>query len=578
MRRGLLAGVVVIVALVPARPAAAHAVLRASEPLDRQVLAEAPERVVLRFSEAVAVSRSSVRVLDHHGDTVVGRGARHVPGDDSQVELALPDLGDGTYVVTWRVVSADSHPAVGAVSFRVGEATDDFHIGASLLEAPGGDPTVGVVFGVVRFALFASVILLVGVGAFVAVVWPEGRRRQGPRRLLVAAWAGVVVSTMASIGLQGAYTSGGGLGRAVSPSVVGDVLRTRYGDAGIARLAVLLGAGAVTLVLRRPPARPPFGPRRATLGPLAVAAAALALLASISWIGHASTGRFRGAALVLDVVHLAAVSVWVGGLVALLAFVLRRPPPEGEHRAGAVAVRFSAVALAAVVAMVATGTLQSWRQLDGVGELTSTTFGRLLVVKVALVAGMLVAGGFSRRAVREALASRSPALSPGPGAEAQSPPDRVGVLRRWVGLEAAGAALVIAVTAGLVNAVPARSAADVTGPALPFSTELAKDGVKLSVTLEPARTGLDDLHVYVISEAGRFASAGRPIDALEVSATLRLAEGDTGPIEVPLVENAPGHWSAFGFPIPIAGTWELEVAALVSDIDLVRVRTDVSIR
>jgi copper transport protein len=145
-------------------------------------------------------------------------------------------------------------------------------------------------------------------------------------------------------------------------------------------------------------------------------------------------------------------------------------------------------------------------------------------------------------------------------------------------LEAAGAALVIAVTAGLVNAVPARSAADVTGPALPFSTELAKDGVKLSVTLEPARTGLDDLHVYVISEAGRFASAGRPIDALEVSATLRLAEGDTGPIEVPLVENAPGHWSAFGFPIPIAGTWELEVAALVSDIDLVRVRTDVSIR
>ena len=130
----------------------------------------------------------------------------------------------------------------------------------------------------------------------------------------------------------------------------------------------------------------------------------------------------------------------------------------------------------------------------------------------------------------------------------------------------------MAVTTALVNAVPARSTSQLAGPALPFSADLVKQGVTISVTLEPARTGLDDLHVYVLSEEGR------ALDALEVSASLRLPAGDTGPIKVPLVENAPGQWSAFGFPIPIAGTWKLEVAALVTEIDLVRVRIDVPIR
>ena len=580
MRRLLVVGAVAAAAvLLLAQPAGAHAVLEGSDPLDRQVMGEAPDRVVLRFSESVAVSGSSVRVLDHHGDTVVGRGARHVRGDDAQVELPLPDLDEGTFVVTWRVVSADSHPAVGAISFRVGEATDDFHVGASLLEAPRSDRAVGIVFGAVRFALFASVILLVGAGVFLTVVWPEGRPRRGPRRLVGVAGLGVVVATVAAIALQGAYTSGGGLGDVVSSTAVRDVLRTRYGDASLARLILLAGAAVLALVAGRRGAGTTTGRwRRPTT--VVAATTAAGLLLSVSWVGHASSGRYVTAALVLDVVHLTAVSAWVGGLVVLVAFVLRRPPPEGEDPAQLVALRFSKVAFAAVVTMVVTGTLQSWRQLGSPSELASTTFGRLLVAKLGLVAAILVAASFSRRLVRAAVASPSgsAAVSLGPGAAARSDRDRLSLLRRWVGVEAAGAAVILAVTAGLVNAVPARSAADAPGPALPFAAELAKDGVKLEVTLEPARTGLNDLHVYVVSEAGRFAAAGRPIDALEVSARLRLVDGDTGPISVPLVENAPGHWSAFGFPVPIAGTWELEVAALVTDIDLVRARTEVTIR
>lgn len=523
VRRLLVAAVVLgLMVVAPAGAASAHAVLRASEPLDRQVMPQAPERVLLRFSESVAVSASSVRVLDHHGDVVVGRGAKHVRGDDARVELRLPELGKGTYIVTWQVVSADSHPAVGALSFRVGEATDDFH--------------VGLVFG---------------------------------------AWAAAVFATVAALGLQGAYSSGGELTKAISGPVVGEVIRTRYGRATLVRLVLLLVITVAVLALRRSGRWPAQG--LASVPAPFLVAGAMVLLGSLTWLGHAAAGRFTTAALVLDLAHLAAVSAWLGGLVMLVGFVLRRPTPGEPDQAESVALRFSPVAFAAVIVMVITGSLQSWRQLDGVGELTSTTFGRLLLVKLGLVAAMLVAATFGRRLVRDRLRAPAAALSPGPGAMAR-PNDRLGVLRKWVGVEVGLAVVVLSVTAALVNAVPARSVAEVPGPALPFSAELVKDGVKLSVTLEPARTGLDDLHVYVVSEAGKFAEKGRPIDALEVSGTLRLDKADTGPITVPLVENAPGHWSAFGFPIPIAGTWELEVAALVSDIDLVRVRTDVTIR
>ncbi|MGH3372288.1 MAG: copper resistance protein CopC, partial [Nocardioidaceae bacterium] len=337
-----------------------------------------PGRVLLRFSESVAVSSTSVRVLDHHGETVVGKGAAHVKGNDAEVVLALPDLEEGTYVATWRVVSADSHPAVGAISFRIGKATDDFHIGAGLLEAPKGDGAVGTTFGVVRFLLFASVILLVGSTAFLAGLWPAGWARPGARRLVRGAWLGALVSTLSAIALQGAYSTGGGLADLLSPTVLADVLRSRYGDASAARVVLLLDAGVLVLLLRRCHQHRPVA-RRAVLGVGAVGG--LALLLSISWIGHASTGRFSAAAMTLDVAHLTAVSVWLGGLATLGVLVLRRRSNGDVEQAEAVAARFSSLAFAAVVVIVVTGSLQSWRQLDGLGEFTSTTFGRLLLSK-----------------------------------------------------------------------------------------------------------------------------------------------------------------------------------------------------
>src|SRR5262245_44845362 len=100
-------------ALVPAS-AFAHATIVSTSPADQQVLRVEPRSVSLKWSEAVDLGEHSVRLLDGSGSEVATAPAKHGPGGPSTAVLSLPPgLAKGTYVVTWRVVSSDSHPVSG---------------------------------------------------------------------------------------------------------------------------------------------------------------------------------------------------------------------------------------------------------------------------------------------------------------------------------------------------------------------------------------------------------------------------------------------------------------------------------
>ena len=101
-----------------ASPAAAHASLVSVDPADGARLDESPDVVRLTFSEHVSADLGGVQVLDSDGDQVQ-EGAARVDGATVEVDLA-PDLPDGTYVISYRVVSADGHPVRGASVFGVG--------------------------------------------------------------------------------------------------------------------------------------------------------------------------------------------------------------------------------------------------------------------------------------------------------------------------------------------------------------------------------------------------------------------------------------------------------------------------
>jgi copper transport protein len=546
--------------LLTAAPASAHATLSSTEPVGGTAVASSPERVVLRFSETVQIPLGSIRVFASPSGKQIETGAAGHDEGGRAVAVKLPKLDDGSFIVTWRVTSADAHPIHGAFTFTVGSSpggAEDAALVQKLLASGNGSTTVGAVYAVVRFTAFAALVLLVGGLAFVSLIWPAGAGIARTRRLLWGAWGAAFVSTAVGIPVQGVYSAALPLSKVVSSTVLSGVLDERFGQVWTARL-FLLGLLAALLVIMG---------RRAPNRPLLIAGGVLsaALLLTPGLAGHAATQDLVALAVVSDVVHLLAVSLWLGGLALLAVAVL----PRGEaDEMSAVVPRFSRLAFGAVIAILVTGTFQSWRAVRSTAALTETTYGRLLIVKVVLFAVLVGLGALSRRVVQARYRVPAARLSFGPGAATADPDGAtVAQLRRAVGAETVIAVVVLAVTALLVNAQPARSAL-----AQPFSAEMRSDLVWVNVTVDPAKAGPTDLHIYTLSPTGSQQ------EVQDLTARFTLPSDDVGPLTVPVQRAGPGHFSAYDYNLPLRGQWKLEIKALLSDIDEATLSTTIPVK
>ncbi|MDH2388269.1 copper resistance protein CopC [Streptomyces sp. HNM0663] len=336
---------------------------------------------------------------------------------------------------------------------------------------------------------------------------------------------------------------------------------------------------------------------------------------------HASTGIQPGIAMPVDVLHLLAVAAWLGGLAALLTALYRGPAIERT------AVRkFSSVALGSVVVLAVTGLYQSWRQVGSWSALTGTAYGQLLVLKVGLVVVLLGVAWISRRWTAQ-LAEVPADDTPAPGKAAKSDsgkpsrkkaaakpaggdveragqlarqraavataqrkkerdadPQRSG-LRRSVLTETGVAVVLLAVTTVLTSTEPGRTeeeagagrsaaAAPAGGPAelkLPFDTGGENGKGTLLLTLDPARSGANELHIWAS------APDGKPLDAPEVKASFTLEDKQIGPLPVTPDRISAGHWSAAGVQVPMPGDWQLKVTVRTSDFDQTTVKKNVKI-
>src|SRR5436190_17199090 len=173
--------VVAFVALVGAlivagaSPAFAHATLLTTEPQPGGRFDQSPPAISLRFNEPVEVALGGIRLFDGKSDRIDIGAPEHPNGDGDRVQSSLPKLDDGTYVVTWRVTSADSHPIQGAFTFQVGTAgavKDADALARRPLAGQGGSDTVGVVYAIARVALFVALALFIGGVVFMALVFP----------------------------------------------------------------------------------------------------------------------------------------------------------------------------------------------------------------------------------------------------------------------------------------------------------------------------------------------------------------------------------------------------------------------
>ncbi|WP_329600113.1 copper resistance protein CopC [Streptomyces pseudovenezuelae] len=568
-----------------AAPASAHAVLTSSDPRAATVLKTAPKEVTVSFDESVALAEDSVRVLDPDGRPVTAGDPTHADGAADTARVPVTgDLQEGTYTVSWRVLSADSHAVSGAFTFSIGAPSQTR---AEATAEPAVDPAVNVLYGVGRYVAYAGLALLIGGGVFVTVCRPGAAAVRAARGSLLTGWWALTLSTIALLLLRGPYASGDGPGGAFDPGLLRDAVGSRPGIALMARLVLLVAAG---FLLRRGR----FGGKAGRGWTVLVVALVLGLAATWAASEHASAGIQVPVAMVSSVLHLLAMAVWLGGLTALL-LALYRVPPDESLRPAAVA-RFSRLALASVAVLAATGVYQSWRGL-GSWEAFATSYGRLLVLKIGAVVLMLVAASHSRSwterlrtvpreepvLVTVGGGDQSPPTGPVPGG---SGPDthRRG-LRRSVLAEVVIGVLVLAVTTVLTGSQPGRAATesaaaetvsrvpgqpDVSLTLIPFDTGTPGGRGKVQVTLEPGRVGRN------VVEAVIFAADGSLVAIPELRLTFTHSARNVGPLDARLADQR-GYWGSDTLDLPLAGTWTIRATVRISDIDQVTVSKNVKI-
>ncbi|MFJ9061487.1 copper resistance CopC/CopD family protein [Streptomyces sp. NPDC102409] len=616
--------------LACASPASAHAALTGSDPQDGAVVATAPGEVTLTFSEQIAMSDDSIRVLDPSGKRADDGAPRDLTAGGAvrygvQLHSGLPD---GTYTVAWQAVSADSHPVSGAFTFSVGAPSETT---VALPSDSAGGGLVGALYGIARYAAYAGFILLAGGSAFVLACWQRGAGARPLQRLVVRGWVTLTAATLAMLLLRSPYTGSGKLADAFDLDGLQAVLDTKPGAALVSRL-LLLGASALFIAVL-------FGAyakredekekKDLTFG-LATGGAVIAAGIAGTWAlaEHASTGIQPGIAMPVDVLHLLAVAGWLGGLAALLVALYRTPDITS-----AAVRRFSRMAFGSVLVLASTGLYASWRQVGSWSALTGTRYGQLLLLKVGLVAVLVGVAWTSRRwTARLAGATAGPVASSGtgetagatetadpvePGASADAPeeavdperaaqlsrqraaltatkekrardadPDRSG-LRRSVLVEAGIAAVLLVVTTILTSTEPGRTEeetargsttsapAPVTGGqlnlTLPFDTGGRNGKGTVRLDISPGGTGANSVHLWVDGPDER------PLDVPEVKLAFTLESKDIGPLPVVPDRLTEGHWTASGVQIPMAGDWTVAVTVRTSDIDQTTIDKNVKI-
>jgi copper transport protein len=564
-------------------PAGAHALLRESDPAAGSSLDQAPGRVLLSFTERPEPALSSIRVLDSGGRQVQrGQGAP-VQGEPLEFSVGLGDLADGTYTVSWRVVSRDDgHVTDGSFAFGVGVPAPSATPQAQA-SPQGATPAPSPASAAARWALYAGLTLLVGGAVFGLAV--SGRVLPADARALLAVAAGLTVAGGAArffadqaridapLGTFLGSTTGQGLVH-LAVGVVATAVATWFLAAGLGpartREPALVGGGPP----EGEPSQAPDGAPTAVHSPLESEASALgsepsALEGKASTLGGESSapvdtwrlalvGAVAGVTMLLHVLvghaagpsplrtvnllvqwlHLLAVGAWIGGLVWLLAGLRGQERPEQLART----VRFSKLAAPVLGLVAVTGLSRALHLAGGWTGLLHSSYGHFLDVKVALFFGLVLLGALNRYQIVPTLAD---------GVR------RLDGLRRNVRGEVVLAACILAITATLSQLPPGKFVVERAAAKPPAPPSLQVEGsdfatsVRVALNVSPGTPGPNTFAAKVTDY-----DSGEDWPATRVA--LRFTpRGQPGiaPSTLDLTRAGDGLWRGQGSQLSIAGKW-----------------------
>lgn len=489
------------------RLASAHASLLSALPADGVTIFAAPESFRLEFNEPV--SPLVMRLVRPDGRIMAL--ANPTARNNAVTIVAPPMSQQGTYVLSWRVISADGHPVGGVVSFSLGHPTAG--VNAPAVE---GAASVHVAIWAAQFILWIG--LFVGVGGAVFATWLAAKPPPA-RAILAAVMIAGIVAAMASLPFQGLDALAEPPAQAWRPAIWVAGFENSWGST-VAIAVAALAAGLVALRL---------GDGAAAKGVAGLALAGTGLALAVS--GHASTAEAR---LTVPAVFLHGICVafWVGSLLPL-AMTVR----AGDRVA---LERFSRLIPAPLVVLIVTGVALAAANFDRLDTLWTTDYGLVLAGKLAVVAVMLALAALNRYTLVPRLA-----------------PDRVRRLTAVIATEFVLAIVILGIVGLWRFTPPPRALAAAEATFIHFHGERAMAQMQLT----PQRDRGATLDIAVTDDDFK------PVAAKEVAIVLWNPSAGIEPIRTGARFIGGAQWRASGLRIAVAGVWRMRVEILVSDFD-----------
>jgi copper transport protein len=506
--------------------ASAHAALISSEPADGTVVAAPPPVLRLTFSEPVAPL--VLRLFRPDGSAV---DLTDFQTRDAAVEIGLPDLPDGTSMLSWRVVSIDGHPVGGSVSFSIGAPSAERPLDA----ASDTSGAVRAAIWFVRTVLYFG--LLFGAGGAFFLAWMAPGSRAGARFIRATLLAGLAAAPLA-LGLQGVDALGVELGGLLDGRTWAAGFGTSYANTVLA--AVLALASGLLASGRS------AGPLQKVAGAAALLGTGLALALS----GHASAAQPQWLTRPAVFAHGVAAAFWIGALVPMAA-ALRSP----DGRALAAIKRFSRAIAVFLAALVAAGVVLGVIQVVDPRKLGGTDYGLVLLAKLAIVAVLLALAALNRWRFTV------PALA-GDAAAGRN-------LRRSIKVEIVLVAAILAAVALWRFTPPPRVL--IAEAATPASIHLHSAAAMADVSVMPGRMGPVAVAIYPM------AADFSPMKAKEVTLVLSKADAGLEPLRRTAAE-VDGVWRIDDVQIPLAGVWQIRVDVLISDFEIVKLSGEIELK
>lgn len=523
-----------LLALIPT-PAWARVEVVSTMPETDVVLASAPGLMELNFNEPVFPAPEGFKLYDGNGTE------RTLPVEAVQatVRATLPtDLPQGSYVLVWRVLSDDSHPESEALPLAVTQAE-----ASPLVILQSNTRTVDILYAGFNILGYLGLFLLVGFTAFDLFV----ARTKAPDRLLPGVAAIVAaISYFLLVPLTAMRELGEGFEALLDPAVFIEAW------SGSAALTLALAETGIVLMLIRD-----MFPGRAGFW-VAVTGAGLAL-ASVLPVGHTRSFGPRWLVMGADLLHAATAAVWLGGLVSLILYLSRTRRQKNDPGEAAVVLgRFSTLAGGLVLLLGLTGIILGVVIVGSVTALVGGTYGRLLLVKLGIVAVIAALAAWNRFGLLPHLSRESL------NATAWR---QLGLAIR---LEMAGLVLVVGLTSALTlqnpraNEAPPEPVAAATELPVAGGTPLSDDlgSGHLRGRFSPGTAGVNVLS-FEIADAG-----GAPIVPVALS-QVSVAEPNLGlgPLAAEVeAGEIPGSYRAV-ILLPVAGRWKITAAVRINELE-----------